>query len=150
MKTLVLALGNPILSDDSVGWRIADLLAARLPDDQFDFMKESGATFDLIRQISGYSRVIVLDAIQLGGVPPGTVHRFALTDLQATIRYSSAHDINFATAFEMGRQMGYPIPDDIRIYGIEAKELLHFSESCTPEVEARLPEIAETICRELL
>jgi hydrogenase maturation protease len=149
MKTLILALGNPILSDDRVGWEIADRLAKRLPADSFDVLKESGATFDLIRRISEYDRLIVIDAIQLGNTPVGTLHRFTLKDLQSTIHYSSAHDINFATAFEMGRQMGYRIPSDIRIYGVEVKELRQFSENLTPEVERGLDSITDTICRDL-
>ena len=150
MKTLILALGNPILSDDRVGWEIADRLAARLPADAFDILKESGATFDLVRRISEYDRLILIDAIQLGTAPLGTLHRFTLEDFQSSIRHSSAHDINFATALEMGRQMGYGIPADIRIYGVEVKELRHFSESLTPEIAGKVDEIAEAIFQDLL
>ena len=47
-RTLILALGNPILSDDDVAWEIADRLTAHLPGDSFDFLKESGASFDWV------------------------------------------------------------------------------------------------------
>ena len=150
MKTLILALGNPILSDDGVGWEVADLLAERLDGQDVDFLKESGATLDLLRRFAGYDRLVVLDAIQLGEGPVGTVYRFSLDDLQSTIRYSSAHDINFATAFSLGRSLGYDVPEDIRIYAIEVKELRTFAEGCTPEVARKLPEIADEIAGDLL
>jgi hydrogenase maturation protease len=149
MKTLILALGNPILSDDAVGWEVAERLAARLPRAAYDIRRESGATFDLVRKLAGYDRLAVIDAIQLGTAPVGSVRRFALDDFQSTVRFSSAHDINFATAFETGRRLGCHIPSDIRIYAIEVKELLRFSEGCTPEVRAKLDEIAQQIGADL-
>ena len=63
-----------------------------------------------------------------------TEHRFTLEDFKSTIRYSSAHDINFASAFAMGRELGYDVPVDVRIYGIEVQELRRFAEGCTPIV----------------
>ena len=127
MKNLILALGNPILSDDSVGWLIADRLADRLKNKQIDIIKSSAATMDIIPQLAGYQRLVVIDAIVLGSGGPGTVHRFSLEDFAATVRPSCPHDINFATAIQMGKEWGYDIPSDIRIYGIEVKELLKFS-----------------------
>lgn len=144
-KILILALGNPILSDDAVGWIVADRLVAELPDAGISLLKESGATFDLLGKIAGFDRLVVIDAIQLGTVPVGSVHCFSLDDLRSTIRLTSAHDLNFATAFALGREMGYDIPEDICIYGIEVKELRRFSEELTPEVESSLEEIVETI-----
>jgi hydrogenase maturation protease len=144
-KMLVLALGNPILSDDAVGWEIADRLEKLLPPGTADFMRESGATLDLIGKLAGYERLIIIDAVQLGQAPVGTLYRFTLDDFRATIRHSSAHDINFATAFEVGRRYGYPIPHDIRIYAIEVHELTRFAEGCTPEVVARLDALAQEI-----
>lgn len=149
MKTLVLALGNPIVSDDGVGWEVADRLFALLPRGSVDVLKESGATLDLLANFAGYDRLVVVDAVQLGNVPVGTVNRFTLDDFRSTIRRSSAHDINFATAFQMGREMGYSLPEDVRIYAIEVKELRRFAEACTPEVQACLDDIARTIASEL-
>jgi len=148
MKTLILALGNPILSDDGVGWEIADRLADSLPD--VEIIKESAATMDLIPKLADYNQLIIIDAIQLGSAPVGTLHRFTLDDFASTIRRSCAHDINFATAFAMGKKWGYNIPADIRIYGIEVKELLQFSEGCTPQVREKLGEIAEQIRSDLV
>jgi hydrogenase maturation protease len=155
MKTLILALGNPILSDDGVAHEAADRLAERLhsssarANTQYDIIKSSAATMDIIPKLAGYDRLVVVDAVQLGSAPVGTVHRFSLTDLASTIRPSSPHDINFATALQMGKEWGYDIPADIHIYGIEVKELSRFSENCTPEVTEKLDEIVEDILSSL-
>jgi len=147
MKTLILALGNPILSDDGVGWEVADRLAERL--NNVDIIKESTATMDLIPMLTGYDRVVIIDAIQLGSVPVGTVHRFSLDDFVSTIRYSCPHDINFATAFKMAAQFGYDIPDDVQIYAIEAGELLQFAEGCTDRLAEKLDKITDQIANDL-
>ena len=155
MKTLILALGNPILSDDGVAHEVADRLAERLnhssteADTQYDIIKSSAATMDIIPQLAGYDRLIVVDAVQLGSAPPGTLYRFTLDELADTIRVSCPHDTNFATALRMGKEWGYAVPADIRIYGIEAKELSRFSERCTPEVSGKLSGIAEQILTDL-
>ena len=178
MKTLILALGNPILSDDGVAHEVADRLAKRLASSclvsdafcernntqscperiqreavrntQYDIIKSSAATMDIIPKLAGYERLIVIDAVQLGSAPLGTVHHFTLSDLASTVRPSSPHDINFATAFQMAGKWGYHIPADIRIYGIEAKELSKFSQGCTPQITQKLDEIVEHILSDLV
>jgi hydrogenase maturation protease len=147
MKTLILALGNPILSDDGVAHEVADRLAEICT--HADIIKSSAATIDIIPQLTGYERLAVVDAVQLGSAPHGTVHCFSLDQLADTVRPSSPHDINFATALQLAKEWGYEIPADIRIYGIEVKELLKFSEGCTPEVSEKLDEIVEHILSDL-
>ncbi|MHC4069456.1 MAG: hydrogenase maturation protease [Planctomycetota bacterium] len=147
MKTLVLALGNPILSDDRVGHEIADRIAKSTGD--FDIIKSSAATMDIVPKLAGYDRLVIIDAIQLGTAAPGTVHFFTLDDFVGTIRKSSPHDINFATAIQTAKEWGYDVPEDVRIYAIEAKELLKFSESCTPQIQNKLDEITNRILKDI-
>jgi len=122
---------------------------SRVEERQYDIIKSSAATMDIIPKLAGYHRLVVVDAVQLGSAPFGTVHRFSLTDLASTVRPSSPHDINFATAFQMARQWGYHIPEDVRIYGIEVKELSRFSQGCTPEITEKLHKIVEYILGDL-
>ena len=156
MKTLILALGNPILSDDGVAREVADRLEECLHSSlgekakQYDIIKSSGATMDIVPQLAGYQRLAVIDAVQLGLGPPGTMYRLDFSDLASTVQPSSPHDINFATALEIAKTWGYHIPPDIRIYGIEVKELLRFSGSCTSEVVKKLDEIVQEILVDLV
>jgi len=145
-KTLILALGNPILSDDGVAWEIADRLA-HLAATHTDILKEGAATLDLVPRISRYDRLIVIDAIQLGTAAVGTVHRFSLDDLRDTIHFTCAHDLNFASAFAVGEKLGYPIPREVRIFGIEVKELNRFGDTCTEEVAQKLDTIATELAQ---
>lgn len=156
MKTLILALGNPILSDDGVAHEIADRIQKHLQrssvtsENQYEIIKSSAATMDIIPKLAGYDCLVVIDAIQLGNVAIGTVHKLSLDDLASTVRRSSPHDINFATALQMGKEWGYHVPADVRIYGIEVMELSKFSENLTPQVAEKLQIIVEEILRDFL
>jgi len=156
MKTLILALGNPILSDDGIAHKISDCLEKHLqhaPDaseNQYEIEKSSAATMDIIPKLAGYDCLVVIDSIQLGDVPVGTVHKLSLDDLASTVRRSSPHDINFATALQMGKGWGYHVPADVRIYGIEVKELSIFSENLSPQVADKIQDITEEILHDLL
>ena len=149
-KTLVIGLGNPIVSDDSVGLRVAQRLTAVLGDrDDVDVTEDYWGGLRLMERMAGYDRAIVVDAICTGGAP-GTIHHLALDSIP-TQRSASAHDVNLPTALAFGRQAGIPLPtdDDIRLVGIEAEDVINFGERCTPAVEAAISRAVEEVIQML-
>ena len=75
MKTLVLGLGNPLVSDDSVGLRVAAELKPLLADrPDVDVDEDYWGGLRLMERMVGYRRAIVIDAI-CTGAEPGTIHR---------------------------------------------------------------------------
>ena len=140
MKILVLGLGNPLVSDDSVGLRVAEklkpLLAGR---SDIEVSEDYWGGLRLMERMIGFDRAIIIDAIK-SGATPGTVHRLT-PDSISTQRSASAHDVNLPTALEFGRKAGVALPknEDILLVGIEAEDILTFSEQCTPAVEAAIP-----------
>ena len=72
MKTLVLGLGNPILTDDGVGvYAAATVREALPPDSPIDVSEVSVGGLGLMERMLGYDRVILIDAFQHGGGQPG-------------------------------------------------------------------------------
>jgi hydrogenase maturation protease len=150
MKTIILGLGNPLISDDSVGLRVAAQLRTRLADrPDLEISEDYWGGLRLMERLIGYDRAVVIDAI-CTGAPPGTIHRLAPADLP-TQRSASAHDVNFPTALTFGRQSGAKLPPDERILlvGIEAVDILTFSEQLTPEVEEAIPRAVELVVQAL-
>jgi hydrogenase maturation protease len=147
-KTLVLGLGNPILTDDGVGLRVAEELEKRLSRAQADVIGASLAGLDLLETLAGYERVIIVDAMQTGG-PPGKVYRLDLNTFQSTRHAASPHDVNLATALELGKKLGLKLPTEIDIFAIEAIDTTGFSERCTPEVAEAIPVCVEMVLNEL-
>jgi hydrogenase maturation protease len=146
MKTLILGLGNPLITDDSVGLRVVERLRPILADRQdVEVSEDHWGGLRLMERMIGFDRAIVVDAIQTGA-EPGTIQELT-PDGIPTQRSASAHDVNLATALEFGRQAGASLPrnDRIRLVGIEADDILTFGEECTPRVAAAVPVAVETV-----
>jgi hydrogenase maturation protease len=146
MKTLIVGLGNPLVSDDSVGLRVVErlkpLLAGRL---DVEVSEDYWGGLRLMERMIGFDRAIVVDAIQTGA-PPGTIHRLTAEGVP-TQRSASAHDVNLATALEFGRQAEASLPENrhVLLVAIEAADVLNFSEKCTPAVEAAVPHAVQAV-----
>jgi hydrogenase maturation protease len=154
-KTLILGLGNPILSDDGVGIEIADRIKRELRNKKFASFREQNGNVDVMEAsigglglldiIVGYRRLIVIDAIKTKGGKPGALYKLKVDDLRTTIHISSLHDVNFATAINIGRKCGLNIPERIDIYAVEINDNSTFGERCTPEVKKAIPGVVKKI-----
>jgi len=149
MKTLVLGLGNPILSDDGVGIRVAQEVGEKLKDPQVTVAETSAAGLSLLDSIVGYDKVIIIDAIQTEKGRAGQIYRMGTEDFSLTKHFSSPHQINLVTALELGKMLDLAMPQEITIFAVEAKDITSFSEKCTPEVERAIPEAIKMVLEEL-
>ncbi len=153
VRTLVLGLGNPILSDDGVGVRAAMAVRAALPPHTaIDVDEACVGGLSLMERMVGYDRVILIDALDPGHGPPGTVQRLDLADLQRlcpTQHNASAHDTNLVTALDAGRRIGLTLPDEITIFAIAVENICDFSDSMTPAVADAIPHVVQAVLAEL-
>jgi hydrogenase maturation protease len=146
MKTLVLGIGNPILSDDAVGIRIAQGLKQENPT--HDVVGTSEAGLALLDYAAGYDRLVIIDSIMTEAGKPGELYKLELADLKPGIGFYSSHGVDIATAFALGEKAGYSMPRQVAIYAVEIKDNTTFGEECTPEVEDRIPFIVRQIAEE--
>jgi len=149
MKTLVLGLGNPILSDDGVGIRVARALEGRLNQQEITVMETSMAGLSLLDLLANFNRAIIIDAIQTTGGKAGQIYRLEQDAFDATRHAATPHDVNFATALELGNRLGLALPQQIIIFAIEVENVSSFREECTPEVERAIPVCVEKVIQEL-
>jgi len=149
MKTLVLGLGNPILTDDSVGHWVAKEIQGRVNHPGITVAETSLSGLSLLDLLTGYDRAIIIDAIQTVGGKAGQIYRIEPKAFIATRNASSPHDVNFATALELGNRLNLPLPRQIDIFAIEVADVTTFSEECTPEVREAIPTCGEMIMQEL-
>ncbi|MBS3741123.1 MAG: hydrogenase maturation protease [Candidatus Cloacimonetes bacterium] len=146
MKTLVLGLGNPILSDDGVGIMVAREIKKRVKG--VDVQEASAAGFRIVDQIVGYDRLILIDAVQTRESEVGSLHLYKPEDFQETKHSTSTHDIGFFQALDIYKREGERVPEEIKIYGIEVEQTDVFSEKFTPKVKNALPAIVNQIIKE--
>lgn len=156
MKTLVIGLGNPILTDDGVGVKVAYELERTLGDELRECVcitECSVGGLRLMEAMVGYDRVILIDALlSQNGNKPGRISRMTLGELtmiSATQHSASAHDTTLVTALDTGRELGLNLPDEIIIFAIEVENVIDFSEGLTQEVAAAVPKVTDAVLAEL-
>ena len=149
MKTLVLGLGNPILTDDGVAFAVVEELRTRIDSRDVTVSQASVGGLGLLELVVGYDKVIILDAIQTGLADPGHLHRLTPDEFRGSLRAASTHDVSFATALELGRRLREAVPEEIVILAVEAADVQTFGEELTPAVAAAVPEAVELVLQEL-
>ncbi len=152
MRTLLLGMGNPILTDDAIGIRAARSIRERLgPVPGLSCVEECcTGGLELLDIVEGFDRLIILDSIKTEGGDPGDWYRFDGTALRDTMHLDNVHDANFATAMELGRRMGVHVPadGDIHILAVEISDNLTFSDRLSPALQAALPDLIDELYAE--
>ena len=143
MNTLILGIGNPILTDDGVGIKIARKL--KEGNARLEVIETSEAGIALLDFIAGYNKLIIIDSIKIEKGKPGDLYKLELEDLKPSKDFSSSHGIGIATAFGLGQRLGYRMPKSVSIYAVNIKDNSTFGEECTEEVKERIPFIAKQI-----
>lgn len=142
-RTRVIGLGNPILGDDGVGWRVVEAMRSRLDDEAVDVVCLSVGGVSLMEQLVGCDRALLVDAVVTGGTP-GEVLSVPLDELDdpSCGHTASTHDTTLTTALKLGRALKAPLPEDIWVVGVEVDptRLHEFNEALSPEVTAAVPE----------
>lgn len=148
-KTLIIGLGNPILGDDGVGWRVSQAVANHLQDRdptvEVDWLSVGGLS--LMERLIGYQRAIIVDSMQTEGGTAGEVTVFPLETLpdRAAGHTTAIHDASLQTALALGRQMEAALPETIMVVAVEAERIFDFSEALSPAVAAAIPRATEAV-----
>ena len=146
MKILVLGIGNDILGDDAVGLAAAETLRERL-DGRVDVIMTQEAGLSLLDFITGYDRVLVLDAVE-SGRDAGTIVHFDLDetyDGPAPCR----HRIGLAEVVLLGERQGPDMPVEVKAIAMEVTDPYTLKEGLSPVVEGALPRMIESAIRTL-
>ena len=114
---LVVGLGNPILGDDGVGWAVAERLSQGPLPPGVEIERLASGGIGLMERLVGYQQAVVIDAISTGRYPIGSVHVFALEELENPDagHLGSAHETNLRTALELGRGLGVVLPEKVSV-----------------------------------
>jgi hydrogenase maturation protease len=154
-RTIVVGMGNPVLGDDGVGWRVADEVEARLgamgatPDGRpaVDVERLGVGGLRLMEFLDGYDTAILVDAAEFPDRPLGEVRSCPLEELDsyAAGHLDSAHDASLVNALALGRRLGASLPGAIHAVTIQVGRTDVFSEQLSPDVEAAVPAAAAIV-----
>jgi hydrogenase maturation protease len=148
-KTLIIGLGNTILSDDGVGIYIVRELEKVLDNSDIITQEASMGGLELIDIIADYKKVILIDSILSDHESIGSLIELDLDDVKGGSAWTR-HQVSLKEAITLARKLKMNITSDITIYGVVVKDISTFNEDCTPEIKSSLPAIIETIKAKIL
>jgi len=143
----VLGLGNLVHTDDGVGVHAIQHLQrdTRVPP---SVVLLDGGTqgLSLLPHISGFPRLLVIDAVDVGE-PPGTLVRFEGKALDGLPGKASVHQLGFADLMVALQLLEEP-PKEVVVLGIQPSSTEWSAELTTPVREA-LPMLLDAVIRQL-
>ena len=94
-----------------------------------------------MERLIGYERVIIVNSMETGQSPVGSVSVFPLASLSDPMAGHSAstHDATLMTALRTADELGADIPKQIDIVAIEARNVYDFSEELSPPIAVAVP-----------
>lgn len=136
-KTVVLGVGNELYGDDGVGVVVARELSAELLPPHTVVIEGRVGGLDLLFDMEGAARVIIIDAVEMG-LAPGTVKAFRTdeADFVNLQDLASLHEIGMDHVLKLGELVG--LTSDIHIVGIQPLQVGAGFE-LTPVVAAAVP-----------
>jgi hydrogenase maturation protease len=121
---LVIGVGNPIMSDDGVGQRLLEVLAARLPTlDGVEYLDAGTLGFMLLPRVEQCRALLALDAANLDR-EPGAVQVFEDEALDAFVRTPrcSVHELGLRDLLDAAR-LTDSLPTRRALVGVQPEQL---------------------------
>ena len=145
--TLVMGLGNLVHSDDGVGVHAIRRLQTdpRVPP-EVSLIDGGTQGLSLIPHISGFARLLVIDAVDVGELP-GTVIRIEGKAIEGLPGKPSVHQLGFADLMITLKLLG-DAPGEVVVLGVQPLST-EWSAELTPPVQAALDRITGLVIAQL-
>lgn len=144
---LILGIGNLLLKDEGIGVHVLrEIQKLPLPPD-VETMDGGTKGIDLLFDIEGRKKVIVIDTVK-AGEPPGTMYRFTDKDLASKKEaLRTAHGIDFTDVVKTAQFLGNK-PDEIIFIGIEPEDMSEGMD-LSPMIAEKIPVLIKIVMREI-
>lgn len=120
-KTAILGFGNPVRSDDGIGIYVIDRLREKLPaTDQISVLDMGTSAFEVLFQLRGNERIVIVDAVINSNEPVGTVFKLPADQIKARIQNDPLvflHSLKWDQGLSYAKKiLGADYPDDIQVF----------------------------------
>ena len=142
-RTLILGLGNTLMTDEAVGPIVVQRMAAEAPNEAWGesvvYLDGGTLSFTLAGPIADCQRLIVVDAAAMGATP-GTVRVFEgeAMDRQLSLNAKTVHEVSLADLLDIAR-LTNTLPTRRALIGIEPT-LVDWGSELTPAVASAVTE----------
>ena len=136
---LLLALGNDIIGDDAVALVAARALKESLGDDlNVDVLESAESGLALLDILTPYNRVLLLDSIEAGDLPAGTVQEFSREDFHKVLG-PSPHYAGLPEVIALADKLGIDFPSELRVLAIKIDIQEEFRQGLSDDILQALP-----------
>jgi hydrogenase maturation protease len=88
----------------------------------------------------------VIDSVQTGRAAPGTIYVVREEDVRSAAG-STPHGTGLFDTLALARTLGFRVPQEVTILGIETADCLTLGGEMHPAVAAAIPEVVERVLR---
>lgn len=149
-NTVIIGIGNPIMSDDGVGVAVARRLEDLVRAPWVEVVEGSIYSPDLLPVLEGRKKAIFIDAVDMKDTEAGAVFRFPFDEglLLQKSNPLSLHDFGVAELIATAKLLD-SCPPEIVLYAIQVKNV-SLGEQLSSEVESAVDRVCSLILEELL
>ncbi|MEM9986641.1 MAG: hydrogenase maturation protease, partial [Bacteroidota bacterium] len=119
--TAIMGFGNPVRSDDGIGCYVIEQLQKYLgkrPD--IGLFDMGTSAFEVLFQLKGSTRILIVDAVVNTGEEPGTMYRVPASEIEGQIQDDPMvflHSLKWDQALSYTKKiLQEEYPDDISVY----------------------------------
>ncbi len=144
-KTLVLGIGNTILTDEGVGIHVVEYLQNSYPEDEnISFIDGGTLSFSLAGLIADHHQLIVVDAARMGAEPGHVAcYEGSAMDRYLTGNRQSVHEVGLTDLLDIAR-LSEHYPENRALIGIEPANM-DWGEAPTALVAKAIPQAAQIV-----
>lgn len=147
-KTLVLGIGNLVMSDDGVGVKVAQRIQREFRFPEYVQIIDGGTLgLDLLPMLEQIENLIVVDAVETGQ-EPGTCIRLTGEELPIALETKvSPHQMGLKDLLAVARLMGH-FPRQMVLIGVQPGSI-EMDTELTPEIEVKVDILIDNVLKEL-
>lgn len=148
-KTLILGVGNYLLSDDGLSVHVLERLQEKFQFPETVEIVDGGTCgLDLLQYLEGVENLVIIDAINRRNTPPGTLIRLAGNQVPAYLDLKiSPHDIGLPDLLATAKLRDL-YPPNVVVFGISPASL-ELGVELSPIVAEKIDELIEQIISEV-
>lgn len=154
-KTAIMGFGNPCRSDDGVAIYVIDELRKVIGEEHetITLFDMGTSAFEVLFQLKGHSRIIIVDAVINTGEIAGTLYKLPASEINAQINDDPMvflHSLKWDQALSYSKKiLREEYPEDIEVYLI-AVDNLKLDINLSEDVKNAGDKVIELILKEIL
>jgi hydrogenase maturation protease len=143
-KVLIVGYGNPLRSDDGLGWQAVRELSRSLESPDVEFLTCHQITPELADKVAAVGTVIFIDATRIGESDPAKPGELIVSEVAPFPgSFAFSHELTPATLLDLGRRLYGSCP---RAYTVSLRgESFAFGETLSPSVAKALPQLLQKV-----